>query len=79
MIDLPACRWGNLAWYPDPRVPPTTERFLYAPMFHIGQIQVNQPRFVLMAALVLTSLPTLLVFMFTQRIIMRGIILPSYK
>ena len=32
-----------------------------------------------MAALVLASLPTLLVFMFAQRVIMRGIILPSYK
>jgi multiple sugar transport system permease protein len=48
-------------------------------MVHVYQIQVDEPRFVLMAALVLASLPTLLVFIFAQRIIMRGIILPSYK
>ena len=48
-------------------------------MVHVYQIQVDQPRSVLMAALVLASLPTLLVFMFAQRVIMRGIILPSYK
>ena len=41
--------------------------------------RVCEPRSVLMAALVLASLPTLLVFIFAQRIIMRGIILPSYK
>src|SRR5437763_7718481 len=48
-------------------------------MVHVYQIQVDQPRSVLMAALVLASLPTLVVFIFAQRIIMRGIILPSYK
>lgn len=48
-------------------------------MVHVYQIQVDEPRSVLMAALVLASLPTLLVFVFAQRIIMRGIILPSYK
>ena len=48
-------------------------------MVHVYQIQVDEPRSVLMAALVLASLPTLLVFVFAQRVIMRGIILPSYK
>jgi multiple sugar transport system permease protein len=48
-------------------------------MVHVYQIQVDEPRSVLMAALVLASLPTLVVFIFAQRIIMRGIILPSYK
>lgn len=48
-------------------------------MVHVYQIQVDEPRFVLMAALVLASLPTLIVFIFAQRVIMRGIILPSYK
>jgi multiple sugar transport system permease protein len=48
-------------------------------MVHVYQIQVDEPRSVLMAALVLASLPTLLVFIFAQRVIMRGIILPSYK
>jgi multiple sugar transport system permease protein len=48
-------------------------------MVHVYQIQVDEPRFVLMAALVLASLPTLLVFILAQKVIMRGIILPSYK
>jgi len=32
-----------------------------------------------MAALVVASIPTLIVFMFCQKIIMRGIIIPSMK
>lgn len=40
---------------------------------------LNAPPYVVMAALVIAALPTLIVFMFTQRIIMRGIILPSFK
>jgi len=32
-----------------------------------------------MAALVLASLPTLLIFIFCQQIILRGIILPQFK
>jgi ABC-type glycerol-3-phosphate transport system permease component len=32
-----------------------------------------------MATLVLTSLPTLLIFLFAQRLIMRGIIIPTFK
>jgi ABC-type glycerol-3-phosphate transport system permease component len=32
-----------------------------------------------MAALVLASLPTLLVFLFCQNIIMRGIVIPTMK
>jgi multiple sugar transport system permease protein len=32
-----------------------------------------------MAALVLASIPTLLVFLFCQKIIMRGIIIPTMK
>jgi multiple sugar transport system permease protein len=52
---------------------------MWTVMVHVYQIQVSEPRFVLMAALVLASLPTLVVFLFSQRVIMRGIILPSYK
>jgi multiple sugar transport system permease protein len=40
---------------------------------------LNAPQFVTMAALVIAAIPTLLVFLFTQNIIMRGIILPSMK
>ena len=37
------------------------------------------PSYVMMAALVLAALPTLIVFLFAQNVIMRGVILPSYK
>ncbi len=37
------------------------------------------PMYVMMAALTLAALPTLLVFMLTQNVIMKGIILPSFK
>jgi multiple sugar transport system permease protein len=40
---------------------------------------LRAPQYVMMAALVLASLPMLIVFLFAQGIIMRGIILPSYK
>jgi len=32
-----------------------------------------------MAALVIAGLPTLIVFMFAQRVIMRGIVIPTMK
>lgn len=37
------------------------------------------PMYVMMAALTLAALPTLLVFLLTQNVIMKGIILPSFK
>lgn len=37
------------------------------------------PSYVMMAALVIAALPTLIVFLFAQNVIMRGVILPSYK
>ena len=37
------------------------------------------PMYVMMAALTLAALPTLLVFILTQNVIMKGIILPSFK
>ena len=36
-------------------------------------------RFVVMAAYVVTSLPVLLVFVFCQKVILRGIVLPQMK
>ncbi|HEY3328627.1 MAG TPA: carbohydrate ABC transporter permease [Capsulimonadaceae bacterium] len=49
-------------------------------MVWIYQFQaLNAPQYVMMAALVIAAIPTLVVFMFTQKIIMRGIILPSMK
>ncbi len=37
------------------------------------------PMFVMMAALTLAALPTLLVFVLAQNVILRGVILPSFK
>jgi len=42
-------------------------------------MQVWAPQFMIFAALVLAAIPTLLVFIFCQNIIMRGIILPVEK
>ena len=39
----------------------------------------SAPQYVIMAALTLAALPMLVVFLFAQKIIMRGIILPSFK
>lgn len=48
-------------------------------MVFIYQLQNSAPKAVMMAALALAALPTLLVFLFAQRAIMRGIILPGEK
>jgi len=48
-------------------------------MVYIFQLQQWAPYHVTMAATVLASLPTLLVFIFAQKTIMRGIIIPTYK
>ena len=48
-------------------------------MVYIFQLQQWAPYYVTMAATVLASLPTLLVFIFAQNTIMRGIIIPAYK
>jgi multiple sugar transport system permease protein len=37
------------------------------------------PDYVMLAAMTLSSLPLLIIFLFAQRTIMRGIILPSFK
>lgn len=48
-------------------------------MVWLYQLQTTAPSYVTMAALTLAALPTLLVFAFAQNVIMRGIIIPSYK
>jgi multiple sugar transport system permease protein len=40
---------------------------------------LNAPAYVMMSALVVASLPMLIVFLFAQNTIMKGVILPSYK
>ncbi|NLC56694.1 MAG: ABC transporter permease subunit [Armatimonadetes bacterium] len=48
-------------------------------MVWLSQMQQWAPTFVMFAALVLAAIPTLLVFVFCQNIIMRGIIIPTEK
>ncbi|HEX7009304.1 MAG TPA: carbohydrate ABC transporter permease [Phycisphaeraceae bacterium] len=48
-------------------------------MVHIFQLQQWAPPYLTMAANVLASLPTLIVFIVAQNMIMRGIIIPTYK
>lgn len=48
-------------------------------MVWIYQLQNRAPMSVMMAALTLAAIPTLVVFLFAQRVILRGIILPGEK
>ena len=48
-------------------------------MVWLYNLQDSAPQYVIMAALSLAALPTLIIFMFAQKIILRGIILPSFK
>lgn len=48
-------------------------------MVWLSQMQQESPMFVMFAALVVAAIPTLLVFVFCQNIIMRGIIIPTEK
>lgn len=46
-------------------------------MVWVYQLQTTAPKAVVMAALALAALPTLLVFLFAQRVIMKGIVIPG--
>ncbi len=48
-------------------------------MVWLYELQIASPSYVVMAALTVAAIPTLLVFVFCQNIIMRGIIIPSFK
>lgn len=48
-------------------------------MVSIYQLQAVAPKATMMAAITLAAIPTLVVFLFAQRVIMRGIILPSER
>ncbi|MHB0997880.1 MAG: carbohydrate ABC transporter permease [Armatimonadota bacterium] len=52
---------------------------MWTMMVWLYELQITAPKYITMAALTVAALPTLLVFIFAQNIIMRGIILPSYK
>lgn len=48
-------------------------------MVWLYELQIVNPQYIMMAALTVAAMPTLLVFLFAQNVIMRGIILPSMK
>lgn len=48
-------------------------------MVWVYQLQTTAPKAVVMAALALAALPTLVVFLLAQRVIMRGVVLPGEK
>ena len=48
-------------------------------MVWLYDLQDKAPQYVIMAALTLAALPTLIVFLAAQKVILRGIILPSFK
>ena len=52
---------------------------MWTMMVWLYELQILAPKSVTMAALTLAAVPTLLVFVFCQNIIMRGIIIPSFK
>jgi len=54
-------------------------RSMWTLMVFIYQLQLTAPKAVMMAALTLVALPTLIVFLFCQRVIMKGIVLPGER
>ncbi len=52
---------------------------MWTMMVWLYQLQIWAPQYVTMAALTVAAIPTLLVFVFAQNVIMRGIIIPSFK
>ncbi|MCL5104356.1 MAG: ABC transporter permease subunit [Armatimonadetes bacterium] len=52
---------------------------MWTMMVWLYQLQTTAPQYITMAALTLAAVPTLLVFVFAQNVIMRGIIIPSFK
>jgi multiple sugar transport system permease protein len=52
---------------------------MWTMMVWLYELQISAPKYVTMAALTVAALPTLIIFIFAQKVIMRGIILPSFK
>ncbi|MGC8861863.1 MAG: ABC transporter permease subunit [Armatimonadota bacterium] len=52
---------------------------MWTMMVWLYQLQISAPQYVTMAALTVAAIPTLLIFVFAQNVIMRGIIIPSFK
>jgi len=52
---------------------------MWTMMVWLYQLQAYSPQYITMAALTLAAIPTLLVFVFAQNVIMKGIIIPTFK
>ena len=52
---------------------------MWTMMVWLYELQITAPKYITMSALTVAALPTLLIFIFAQNVIMRGIILPSFK
>lgn len=52
---------------------------MWTMMVWLYELQITAPKYITMSALTLAAIPTLLIFVFCQNIIMRGIIIPSFK
>jgi multiple sugar transport system permease protein len=48
-------------------------------MVFLYEFQQNYPNYLVMSSLIIAAIPTLLVFVFCQNIILRGIVVPSFK
>lgn len=55
------------------------DRDVWTLMVFIYQLQQIAPKSVMMAAVTLAAVPTIVVFLFAQRVIMRGIVLPGER
>ena len=55
------------------------DKKMWTVMVNLQQLMVGAPQEITMAGMALASIPTLVVFLFCQRMIIRGIIIPSYK
>jgi len=52
---------------------------MWALMVFLYEFQQNYPNYLVMASLVVSAIPTLLVFIFCQNIMLRGIVVPLFK
>jgi len=55
------------------------EERMWTIMVFLYELQIESPQFVVFASIVIASMPTLVVFVLAQRVIMRGIIIPVEK
>mgnify|MGYP001192683988 FL=1 len=48
-------------------------------MVYLYEMRINSPQYIVFAGLIVAAVPTLLVFVLAQGVIMRGIIIPVEK